>query len=178
MSRTGKKPIVLPQGVQVKVQGRDITVKGPKGQLSYELPSEISVEQQDGVLHMLRFNDTPRHRALHGLARSLVYNMVVGVTEGFSRTLELVGVGYRASMQGNKLVLNIGFSHPVVIEPEQNLEIEAPSATRVVIRGIDNQQVGNFAAQIRKIYPPEPYKGKGIRYENERVRHKVGKTGK
>lgn len=178
MSRTGRKPIALPDQVQVQVDGGQITVKGPKGQLSRDIPRDISIEKEDGWLFVKRPSDSPRHRALHGLTRTLVYNMIVGVTEGFSRTLELVGVGYRASMQGNKLVLNIGKSHPVVFEPEKNMELEVPAATRIVVKGIDKQQVGSFAAVIRKVFPPEPYKGKGIRYENELVRRKVGKAGK
>ncbi|HOL16803.1 MAG TPA: 50S ribosomal protein L6 [Bacillota bacterium] len=178
MSRTGRKPISVPPGVQVQLDGHIITVKGPKGELSRQLPPEISVEQEEGMLLVKRTSDSPRHRAMHGLTRTLIDNMIVGVTEGFSRTLELVGVGYRAAKQGNNLVLNIGFSHPVVFEPEQNMEIEVPSNTKIIIKGIDKQQVGNFAAVIRKVYPPEPYKGKGIRYENEMVRRKVGKAGK
>ncbi|HOB86589.1 MAG TPA: 50S ribosomal protein L6 [Bacillota bacterium] len=178
MSRTGRKPIPLPGGVQVQIAGNHIKIKGPKGELEKELPPGIAVEQEEGQLLVKRPSDSPQHRSLHGLVRSLIHNMVVGVTEGFSRTLELVGVGYRASMQGNKLVLNIGFSHPVVIEPEPNLSLEVSGNNKIVVKGIDKQQVGDFAARIRKIAPPEPYKGKGIRYENEHVRHKVGKAGK
>lgn len=178
MSRTGRKPIVLPQGVRIRLEEGFITVQGPRGSLTRELPPQITVEQKDGLLLVGRPGDEPEQRSLHGLARSLIDNMVTGVTEGFSRTLELAGVGYRAALQGSKLVLSIGFSHPVVFEPEESLEIEVPTATRIIIRGIDKQQVGNFAAGIRRVYPPEPYKGKGIRYENERVRHKVGKAGK
>jgi large subunit ribosomal protein L6 len=178
MSRTGRKPIALPDTVQVEVDGRQVTVKGPRGQLSREISRDMVVEREDGWLFVKRPSDSPQHRALHGLTRTLLYNMIVGVTEGFSRTLELVGVGYRATLQGSNLVLSVGLSHPVVFEPEQNLEIEVPSATRVVVKGIDKQQVGNFAACIRKVFPPEPYKGKGIRYEHEQVRRKVGKAGK
>jgi large subunit ribosomal protein L6 len=178
MSRTGRKPISVPQGVEVQLDGNKISVKGPKGQLSRELPPDMIIEQEEGWVFVKRPTDSPQHRALHGLTRTLIDNMVVGVTDGYTRTLELVGVGYRAAKQGDNLVLNIGFSHPVVFEPEQNMEIEVPSNTRVVIKGIDKQQVGNFAAVIRKVYPPEPYKGKGIRYENEKVRRKVGKAGK
>ncbi len=178
MSRTGRKPIAVPQGVQVQVDDNEITVKGPKGQLFMKVHSEMIVEQEEGWINVRRPSDIPHHRALHGLTRSLIFNMIVGVTEGYSRTLELVGVGYRASKQGNNLVLNIGFSHPVVFEPYDNMEIEVPSNTKVIVKGIDKQQVGNFAAGIRKVYPPEPYKGKGIRYENEIVRRKVGKSGK
>ncbi len=178
MSRTGRKPIPVPKQVDVKVDGRVIAVKGPMGQLSRELPPDMHVEQEDGWVFVKRPSDSPQHRALHGLTRTLIDNMVKGVTEGYSRNLELVGVGYRAALQGKKLVLNIGFSHPVVFDPGDNLEIEVPSATKIVVKGIDKQQVGNLAAVIRKTYPPEPYKGKGIRYENEIVRRKVGKAGK
>lgn len=178
MSRTGKKPIILPQGVQIQLEEDVITVQGPRGRLTQKLPPQIEVEQQEGTLLVKRPGDGPEQRSLHGLARTLIDNMVTGVTAGFSRTLELVGVGYRAALQGEKLVLNVGFSHPVVFEPEENLAIEVPTPTRIIIRGIDKQQVGNFTAGIRKVHPPEPYKGKGIRYENERVRRKVGKAGK
>lgn len=178
MSRTGRKPIPVPKQVDVKVDGRVIAVKGPMGQLSRELPPDMYLEQEDGWVFVKRPSDSPQHRALHGLTRTLIDNMVKGVTEGYSRNLELVGVGYRAALQGKKLVLNIGFSHPVVFDPGDNLEIEVPSATKIVVKGIDKQQVGNLAAVIRKTYPPEPYKGKGIRYENEIVRRKVGKAGK
>ncbi len=178
MSRIGKKPILLPSGVKVEIEDRKISVKGPKGYLTNELPPGITVEQAADSLVVHRPAETPQYRALHGLARTLINNMVIGVTEGYSRTLELVGVGYRAVKQGKNLVLSIGFSHPVVLEPEGTLEIEVPKANQIIISGIDKQQVGNFAAKIRHLHPPEPYKGKGIRYEGERVRHKVGKTGK
>ena len=178
MSRTGRKPIPVPQAVQVRLDGNKIHVKGPRGELYRELPPDIIIEQEEGWLFVKRPSDSPQQRAMHGLTRTLVDNMVVGVTEGYTRTLELVGVGYRAAKQGDNLVLNIGFSHPVVFEPEANMEIEVPSNTKVIIKGIDKQQVGNFAAVIRRVYPPEPYKGKGIRYENEKVRRKVGKAGK
>ncbi len=178
MSRTGRKPIAMLQGVEVQIEGSYITVKGPKGTLSRDLPREMIIEREEGWIFVKRPSDSPRHRALHGLTRTLINNMIVGVTEGYTRTLELVGVGYRASKQGEKLVLNIGFSHPVIFEPGQDMEIEVPSNTKVIIKGIDKQQVGNLAAGIRKVYPPEPYKGKGIRYENEQVRRKVGKAGK
>lgn len=178
MSRTGKKPIAVPQGVQVQVDGNNVTVKGPKGQLFKEIPGEIVIEQEEGRINVRRPSDAPRHRSLHGLTRTLINNMIIGVTEGYSRTLELVGVGHRASKQGKNLVLNIGFSHPVIFEPEENMEIEVPANNKVIVKGIDKQQVGNFTAGIRKVYPPEPYKGKGIRYEDENVRRKVGKSGK
>ncbi|HSW35084.1 MAG TPA: 50S ribosomal protein L6 [Candidatus Limnocylindrales bacterium] len=178
MSRTGRKPVVVPADVQVELDERQIIVIGPKGQLSLELPPDMIIEHGEGLLLVSRPTDSPQHRALHGLTRTLVDNMVSGVTRGFSRNLELVGVGYRASKQGNKLILNIGFSHPVVFDPGDDIEIEVPSATKITVRGIDKQKVGNFAAVIRRSYPPEPYKGKGIRYENEVVRQKVGKAGK
>ncbi len=178
MSRTGKKPVVVPANVEVQLNGSNIMVKGPKGQLSQDLPQEMIIEQEDDKILVKRPSDSPQHRALHGLTRTLIDNMVVGVTEGYSRNLELVGVGYKAAMQGKKLVLNIGFSHPVEFEPGENVEIEVPAPTKITVKGIDKQKVGNLAAVIRKTYPPEPYKGKGIRYENEYVRQKVGKAGK
>jgi len=178
MSRTGKKPVAVPDKVEVQVDGRNIAVKGPKGQLSRELPREMIIEQEEGWLFVRRPSDSPQHRALHGLTRTLIDNMITGVTEGYSRNLELVGVGYKAALQGKKLVLNVGYSHPVEFEPGDNMEIEVPSATKIIVRGIDKQQVGNLAAVIRRTFPPEPYKGKGIRYENENVRQKVGKAGK
>jgi large subunit ribosomal protein L6 len=178
MSRTGKKPVPVPDNVEVRIDGRHIAVKGPKGELSRELPPEMIIEQEAGWIHVKRPTDSPQHRALHGLTRTLIDNMVLGVTEGYSRNLELVGVGYKAAMQGTKLVLNVGFSHPVEFEPGEDMEIEVPAPTKIVVKGIDKQAVGNLAAVIRKTYPPEPYKGKGIRYENENVRQKVGKAGK
>lgn len=178
MSRTGKKPVAVPDKVEVQIDGRNIAVKGPKGQLSMELPREMIIEQEEGWLFVRRPSDSPQHRALHGLTRTLIDNMITGVTEGYSRNLELVGVGYKAALQGKKLVLNVGYSHPVEFEPGDNMEIEVPSATKIIVRGIDKQQVGNLAAVIRRTFPPEPYKGKGIRYENENVRQKVGKAGK
>jgi len=148
------------------------------GTLTKELPADMIIEQEDNMVLVKRPSDNPNHRSLHGLTRTLIDNMVKGVTEGYSRTLELVGVGYKAALQGEKLVLNIGFSHPVVFDPGDDLQIEVPSATKIVVKGIDKQKVGNLAAVIRRTYPPEPYKGKGIRYENELVRQKVGKAGK
>lgn len=178
MSRTGRKPVVVPDKVEVQLDGSNITVKGPKGQLSRELPSEMKIEREENLILVKRPTDNPRHRALHGLTRTLIENMVVGVTEGYSRNLELVGVGYKAALQGKKLVLNIGFSHPVEFDPDTDMEIEVPSPTKIVVRGLDKQKVGNLAAVIRRTFPPEPYKGKGIRYEGEKVRQKVGKSGK
>ena len=178
MSRTGRKPVTVPANVEVQLDGQHITVKGPKGQLANELPAEMTIEQEEGQIVVKRPSDSPQHRSLHGLTRTLISNMVEGVTEGYSRNLEIVGVGYRAALEGKKLVLNVGYSHPVVFEPGENMEIEVPSPTKIVVKGIDKQKVGNLAAVIRRTNPPEPYKGKGIRYENEYVRQKVGKAGK
>ncbi len=178
MSRTGKKPVAVPENVKVQFEGNYITVTGPKGQLSRELHREMIIEQNEGWIMVKRPSENPQHRALHGLTRTLIDNMIKGVTEGYSRSLELVGVGYRAALEGDKLVLNVGFAHPVIFTPGDNMAIEVPSPTKIVVKGIDKQQVGNLAAVIRKTYPPEPYKGKGIRYENELVRQKAGKAGK
>lgn len=178
MSRTGRKPVVVPEQVEVQLDGSNIKVKGPKGELQQELPKEMIIEREEGQILVKRPTDSPQHRALHGLTRTLIDNMIVGVTEGYSRNLELVGVGYKAALQGKKLVLNIGFSHPVEFDPGDDMEIEVPAPTKITVRGINKQKVGNLAAVIRKTYPPEPYKGKGIRYENEVVRQKVGKAGK
>lgn len=178
MSRIGKRPIDIPEKVQIEIVNGSIVVKGPLGQLTKEIPPAMLVEQEEARLTVKRPSDSPQHRALHGLTRTLIQNMVTGVTEGFSRSLELVGIGYRANLQGKNLVLNVGLSHPVVFEPEENMEIEVPGPNKITVKGIDKQRVGNFAAVIRKVFPPEPYKGKGIRYAGEHVRHKVGKTGK
>ena len=178
MSRTGRKPVVVPDQVEVQLDGSNVKVKGPKGELYQELPREMIIEQEEGQILVKRPTDSPQHRALHGLTRTLIDNMIVGVTQGYSRNLELVGVGYKAALQGKKLVLNIGFSHPVEFDPGDDMEIEVPAPTKITVRGINKQKVGNLAAVIRKTYPPEPYKGKGIRYENEVVRQKVGKAGK
>ena len=177
MSRIGKMPIAVPQKVQVEITGSTITVKGPKGVLSREIPRSMVVEVTGGELTVKRVSDIQEHRALHGLTRTLIQNMIIGVTEGFTRALELVGVGYRANLQGNRLTLNVGLSHPVVFEAEENIEFEVPNPNQVIVKGIDKQQVGNLAAVIRKVHPPEPYKGKGIRYAGEHVRRKVGKAG-
>jgi len=171
-------PIPLPKDVQVHIEGTQVTVKGPKGELSRRIRPEISVEQADGQLVFSRPSDQPRHRAMHGLTRTLVDNMVKGVSEGFSKTLEMQGVGYRAQMQGTDLVLAIGFSHPVQIPPPPGIEFEVDGTTRIVIKGISKEQVGQTAADVRKVRPPEPYKGKGIRYLGEYVRRKAGKAGK
>ena len=178
MSRTGKKPVAVPDNVQVQLNGNHITVTGPKGKLSKELHREMIIEQEGNNIQVKRPSDDPAHKSLHGLTRTLIDNMIIGVTEGYSRNLELVGVGYRAALEGKKLVLNMGFAHPVIFAPGEDMEIEVPSPTKITVKGIDKQQVGNLAAVIRKTYPPEPYKGKGIRYENELVRQKAGKAGK
>ena len=179
MSRIGKLPVRIPGGVTITV-GEDnvVTVKGPKGTLSEKISPDMKIDQDNGVLHVTRPSDDKQHRALHGLSRSLIHNMVVGTTEGFKMNLEIVGVGYRAQMQGNKLVLNVGYSHPVEIDPPENVSFETPAPTKIVVHGISKQVVGQVAADIRAVRSPEPYKGKGIRYENEFVRRKEGKTGK
>ena len=179
MSRIGRAPIPVPAGVDVTVVESHVTVKGPKGTLERDLPQDITVRQDDGVLMVERPDDQRHHRALHGLTRSLVNNMVVGVTQGFSRDLEIVGVGYRATAQGdNRLDMALGFSHPVVVEAPDGITFEVPAPTRITVRGIDKEAVGQVAANIRKLRKPEPYKGKGIRYAGEVVRRKAGKAAK
>jgi large subunit ribosomal protein L6 len=177
VSRIGRKPISLPPGVEIKIENGVITVQGPKGVLSQSIPEDITIDQQAGELLVTRPSDAKRHRAFHGLTRALVANMVTGVTTGFEKKLEMVGVGYRAQLQGSKLVISIGFSHPVEVEPPVGIEFEVPAVTKITVKGIDKQLVGNTAADIRAIRKPEPYKGKGLRYENEVVRRKAGKTG-
>ena len=178
MSRVGKQPIPLPQGVEVDIKGTHVTVKGPRGQLERDLQSEMSVSLDDGQVVVARPSDQPRHRALHGLTRALVANMVKGVSEGFAKTLELQGVGYRAQMQGTNLVLAVGYSKPVEVPPPPGIEFEVEGTARVIVRGINKEDVGQTAADVRKVRPPEPYKGKGIRYVGEYVRRKAGKAGK
>ncbi|WP_240377793.1 50S ribosomal protein L6 [Bacillus piscicola] len=178
MSRIGLKPIEIPKDVTVTMDGTTVTVKGPKGELQRDLHPAIKVNIGESEITFERPSDHKEHRSLHGTTRSVVFNMVEGVTKGFEKTLELVGVGYRASKTGNKLVLNVGYSHPVEFEPENGLEIDVPSNTKVVVKGINKELVGALASNIRAVRTPEPYKGKGIRYENEYVRRKVGKTGK
>jgi large subunit ribosomal protein L6 len=175
MSRIGKQPIPIPDGVTVAIEPDRVDVKGPKGELSERIHSDIAVEQEDGQLVVKRPTDRGEHRALHGLTRSLVANMVIGVTEGYAKTLEIQGVGYRAQKRGNDLELALGYSHSVPIKAPDGIEFEVPQPTRIVVRGISKQLVGEVAANIRKQRPPEPYKGKGIRYEGEYVRRKVGK---
>ncbi len=179
MSRIGKSPIPVPSGVDVSIRGRTITVKGPNGTLSREIPGEITVRQDDGTLVVERPDDERENRSLHGLTRSLVNNMVVGVTAGFAKELEIVGVGYRAEAQGpTALRLALGYSHPVLVAAPEGVTFEVPQATRIVVRGIDKEKVGQVAANIRAIRKPEPYKGKGVRYAGERILRKAGKAGK
>ena len=179
MSRIGNAPITLPSGVDVQVVDRTITVKGPKGSLSREIPGEIEVTVEDGVLRCTRPNDERQQRAQHGLARSLVNNMVIGVTDGFKKQLEIVGVGYRAEAQSpESLRLNLGFSHPVHVTAPEGITFEVPVPTQVTVNGIDKEVVGQVAANIRSIRKPEPYKGKGVRYAGERILRKAGKAGK
>jgi large subunit ribosomal protein L6 len=178
MSRIGRRPIQLPEGVEFAKQDNVVTVKGPLGQLQRELPRVINVELQDNQVLVTRNTDSKEERSLHGLTRTLVANMVDGVTKGYSKTLELVGVGYRATKQGDAVVINIGYSHPVNIIPPAGVQLEVPAPTKIVVKGIDKEAVGSLAANIRAVREPEPYKGKGIKYETERIRRKVGKTGK
>ena len=179
MSRIGKLPIEIPSGVEVRVEGSLATVTGPRGTLSQTIPTQISVRQEGSRVLVERPNDERENRALHGLTRSLVNNMVVGVSQGFSRELEIVGVGYRAQAQGpSRLELQVGFSHPVRFEAPEGVTFEVPQPTRIVVRGADKQRVGQVAADVRKVRPPEPYKGKGIRFADERVQRKAGKSAK
>ncbi|MDK2856718.1 MAG: large subunit ribosomal protein [Bacillota bacterium] len=178
MSRIGKRPIPVPAGVEVEIEGNTVRVRGPKGELKRELPPEISVVREGDVLKVVRAGEEDRDRALHGLTRTLIANMVEGVTRGYSKALEINGVGYRASKQGRKLVMQLGYSHPVEIEPPEGIEFEVPAPTKVIVHGLDKELVGEVAADVRRRRPPEPYKGKGIHYEGEKLRHKVGKTGK
>jgi large subunit ribosomal protein L6 len=175
MSRIGKQPIPVPSGVSVAIEPGVVRVNGPKGELSERIHRDITVAQEDEQLVVTRPTDRGEHRALHGLTRSLVFNMVVGVTDGYTKTLEIQGVGYRAQKKGNDLELALGYSHPVSVKAPQGIEFEVPIPTRVIVRGISKQLVGEVAANIRKQRPPEPYKGKGIRYEGEYVARKVGK---
>ncbi len=179
MSRVGKKLIEVPANVTIEVAADNIvTVKGPKGELTRQFHQDMKIEQEGTQLTVVRPSESKEHRTNHGTTRALLANMVTGVSEGFTRTLELIGVGYRASMQGNKLVLNVGYSHPVEFTPEAGLEVEVPSNTKIIVKGISKERVGALASNIRDVRPPEPYKGKGIRYEGEFVRRKEGKTGK
>jgi large subunit ribosomal protein L6 len=175
MSRIGKRPIELPSGVNVSLSPGRVMVNGPLGELSQQVSQRMKIEQSDGTIVVERPTERGDDRALHGLTRSLIANMVEGVTKGFEKRLELQGVGYRASLQGTDLRLDVGYSHPVVMKPPQGISFEVPVPTQVVVKGVDKQQVGQTAAEVRRVRPPEPYKGKGIRYEGEYVRRKVGK---
>ncbi|KAB8127643.1 50S ribosomal protein L6 [Gracilibacillus oryzae] len=178
MSRIGLKHLEIPQGVEIKIDGGHVTVKGPKGELSRQFSEDMTIKIEDNILTVARPSESKKHKALHGTTRSLIGNMVEGVHKGYERALEIQGVGYRAQKQGQKLVVNAGYSHPVEIEQEDGIEIEVPANTKVIVKGIDKERVGAVAANIRAIRPPEPYKGKGIRYEGEYVRRKEGKTAK
>lgn len=178
MSRIGKRPIPVPDKVSVTLDGNSVIVKGPKGQLSRTLTPQVSIDQDNGVVTVKRINESRVARQQHGLSRTLVANMVEGVSQGFEKKLEIQGVGYRASVQGKNLVLNVGFSNPVTIEPPEGIQVAVEGNTNVIVSGIDKEVVGTIAAKIRAVRPPEPYKGKGIRYAGESIRRKVGKAGK
>lgn len=178
MSRIGKQPVVLPAGVEVKIDGQNVSVKGPKGELSLEVPTPISAKLEGNEIVVSRPDDDRTSRSLHGLSRTLIANMVEGVTNGYTKNLEIVGTGYRATQKGKSVEFALGYSHTITFEPPEGIELTAPSQTKIVVSGIDKQKVGEVAANIRKLRKPEPYKGKGIRYEGEVVRRKVGKAGK
>ncbi len=178
MSRIGRAPITVPAGVEVKVDGQNVTVKGPKGTVTRTMNDQIGLNVEGNIIHVTRPNDEPQWRALHGLNRTLLANMITGVSTGFSKELEVNGVGYRAAKEGKKLVLNVGYSHTVTFEDTDTITLTAPAPNKVVVSGIDKQEVGQFAANIRGTRPPEPYKGKGIKYVDEVIRRKEGKTGK
>jgi large subunit ribosomal protein L6 len=178
MSRIGKLPVELPSGVEVQVAGSEVTVKGPKGTLTQTIPSSITVRTTDSAVRVERPSDEREHRAMHGLARTLVHNMVEGVTKGFSKQLEIQGVGYRVQAQGKDLLFSLGYSHPIQVKAPPGISFEVPTPTRVSVSGIDKQQVGQVAAEIRALRKPDPYKGKGVRYAGEQVRRKAGKTAK
>ncbi len=177
MSRIGRAPVTVPNGVEVNLSDRAIGVRGPKGEIVVPVGRGVSVRQEDGSLMVDRESDSPDHRAMHGLTRSLLQNAVTGVTDGFARTLQIQGVGYRGALQGRDINLQVGYSHPVVVAPREGIDFEMPNPTTIIVRGIDKQRVGQQAAEIRKVRKPEPYKGKGIRYSDEQVRRKVGKAG-
>jgi large subunit ribosomal protein L6 len=179
MSRIGKQPILLPDKVEVDIRGSQVTVKGPKGQLSRAFDPDIKIQLEEGTLHVQRPSDQRHHRAMHGLTRALLANMVTGVSEGFSKVLEIEGTGYRAEMQGEKLILFLGYSHPIEFPPPEGIRFEVPRGGRsITVNGTDKELVGEIAARIRRQRPPEPYKGKGVRYRGERVRRKAGKAGR
>ena len=178
MSRIGRAPIAVPAGVEIKIEDNNVvTVKGPKGTLTQQLHPNMTIKQEGAELHVTRPNDLKENRSLHGLTRTLLHNMVVGVTEGFKKTLDVNGVGYRVAMEGGKLVMNLGFSHQVTMEAPADIKLETPNPNKIVVSGADKQRVGQFAAEIREKRPPEPYKGKGIKYVDEVIRRKEGKTG-
>lgn len=177
MSRIGRMPITVPAGVEVKIDANKVTVKGPKGETAKELHPDMIIEMEGNVIHVKRPSEDKMHKSLHGLTRTLIHNMVVGVTQGYEKKLEVKGVGYRVSKDGKNLVMNIGYSHQVIMPEPDGITVEVPDPNSIVVKGIDNQKVGQFAAEIREKRPPEPYKGKGIRYAGEFVRHKEGKTG-
>lgn len=178
MSRIGRKPIAVPAGVEVKIDGCNVTVKGPKGELSGSFSPKIAIELDGAVINVTRPDDLAESRSLHGLTRTLVANMVEGVSKGFTKNLEIVGIGYKAAMEGKELVINVGYSHPVRMLPPEGLTVTTPAPNQISVNGADKQVVGQFAAEVRGVRPPEPYKGKGIRYAGEVVRHKEGKAGK
>ena len=178
MSRIGKLPIAIPAGVDVTIDGSTVTVKGPKGTLSRQFHPNMAIEKNENTLSVTRPDDAQQNRALHGLSRSLLANMVTGVNDGFKKELEVNGVGYRAMKEGNKLVMNLGYSHQVIMEAPEGVNVDVPAPAKIVISGTDNQKVGQFAAEVREKRPPEPYKGKGIKYANEVIRRKEGKSGK
>ena len=179
MSRIGLKPINIPSGVEIKISDENfVEVKGPKGQLSEQINPDMEIKIEEGILTVARPTENKKHRSLHGLSRTLISNMIVGVTEGYSKTLEIEGTGYRAAKQGNKLVLTLGYSHPLELEDPKGIEVEVPAQNKIIVKGINKQQVGNYAANIRAYRKPEPYKGKGVKYAGEIIRRKVGKTGK
>lgn len=178
MSRIGKQPVTVPAGVEVKIDGQTVSVKGGKGELTQTFSDMLTIELKENEIVVTRPNDSHEARSLHGLTRSLIDNMVTGVSQGYSKTLELVGVGYRAAVKGVNLDLSLGFSHPVVVTPEEGIKFECPAQNKIVVSGIDKQKVGQTAAEIRDLRPPEPYKGKGVRYEGEHVRRKLGKAAK
>ena len=178
MSRIGRAPIAIPAGVEIKVEDNNVvTVKGPKGTLTQQFNPNMAIAMENGELKVTRPNDAKENRALHGLTRTLIHNMVVGVTEGFKKELDVNGVGYRVAKEGSKLVMNLGFSHQVVMEESEGISIEVPNPNKIIISGTDKQRVGQFAAEVREKRPPEPYKGKGIKYADEVIRRKEGKTG-
>lgn len=178
MSRIGRMPITVPAGVEVKVEDNFVTVKGAKGTLSQQFSKELGIEFKDGVISVTRPSDDKKHRSLHGLTRTLIHNMIEGVVNGYSKTLEIDGVGYRAAKQGKNVELNLGFSHKVIIPETEDIQLEVPQPNIVIVKGIDKQKVGQYAAEIREKRPPEPYKGKGIHYQGERIIRKEGKAGK